>query len=202
MSVWLGFTPESSLSCHVLSHVQICDYVDCSHQASLSLGFPRQEYWNFLLQGIFPTQGSNQYLLCLLHYRQILYLLSHWESPYLLRVPCKSVLNWQFSTGWNIFCLLQTLNRERLGTLSFVGNGFWESSVGWLHLTFRLWFHADAGSPPHLGPCLCRGAGHLLMATGHISQFSSDLPFLWNLTWTLAASLKHYLLDSWPSPLV
>ena len=31
-------------------------------QASLSLGFPRQEYWSgchFLLQGIFPTQGWN-----------------------------------------------------------------------------------------------------------------------------------------------
>jgi len=32
----------------------------------------------FLLQGIFPTQGSNLHLLCLLHCRQILYLLSHW----------------------------------------------------------------------------------------------------------------------------
>ena len=32
-----------------------------AHQASLSLGFPRQEYWSelpFVLQGIFPIQGS------------------------------------------------------------------------------------------------------------------------------------------------
>ena len=34
-----------------------------------------------LLQGIFPTQGSNPHLLCLLHGRQILYLSSHQRSP-------------------------------------------------------------------------------------------------------------------------
>ena len=34
----------------------------------------------FLLQGIFLPQGSNPRPLCLLHYRQILYLLSHWRS--------------------------------------------------------------------------------------------------------------------------
>ena len=34
-----------------------------------------------LLQGIFLTQRSNPHLLCLLHCRQILYLLSHGGSP-------------------------------------------------------------------------------------------------------------------------
>ena len=37
-----------------------------THQAPLSMEFPRQEYWNdchFLLQGIFPTQGSKSRLL-------------------------------------------------------------------------------------------------------------------------------------------
>ena len=37
-----------------------------AHQASLSMGFSRQEYWSgchALPQGIFPTQGSNQHLL-------------------------------------------------------------------------------------------------------------------------------------------
>ena len=41
-------------------------------QASMSMGFPRQEYWNkltCLLQGIFLTQGSNLSLLCLLHWQ-------------------------------------------------------------------------------------------------------------------------------------
>ena len=37
-----------------------------AHQASLSTGFPRQEYWSGLpcppLQGIFPTQGLNLHL--------------------------------------------------------------------------------------------------------------------------------------------
>ena len=40
-----------------------------------SRGFFRHEY--ILLQGIFLTQGSNLHLLCLLHCRQILDLLSH-----------------------------------------------------------------------------------------------------------------------------
>ena len=40
-----------------------------AHQAPLSMGFPRQEYWkgcHSLLQGILPTQGSNPHLLHLL----------------------------------------------------------------------------------------------------------------------------------------
>ena len=36
----------------------------------------------FLLQGIFPTQRLNPCLLCLLHCRQIPYLLSNWGSPW------------------------------------------------------------------------------------------------------------------------
>ena len=45
------------------------------------MGFFRPEYWSglhFLLQGIFLTQGSNSGLS---HCRQILYCLSHQESP-------------------------------------------------------------------------------------------------------------------------
>ena len=38
-----------------------------AHQAPLSVGFSRQEYWSgFHVQGIFPTQGSNPRLLQLL----------------------------------------------------------------------------------------------------------------------------------------
>ena len=37
--------------------------------------------FHFLFQGIFITQGSNLNLLCLLHCRQIIYLLSHQGSP-------------------------------------------------------------------------------------------------------------------------
>ena len=47
------------------------------HQAPLSVGFSRQEYWSggqVLLQRIFPTQGSN---LGFPHCRQIVYCLNH-----------------------------------------------------------------------------------------------------------------------------
>ena len=56
-----------------------------AHQAPLSMGFSRQEYWNGLScppLGIFPTQGSNPCLLCLLQCRRILYPLSHLGSPW------------------------------------------------------------------------------------------------------------------------
>ena len=37
--------------------------------------------YHFLLRGIFLTQGSNPWLLCLLHCRKILYQLSHGGTP-------------------------------------------------------------------------------------------------------------------------
>ena len=49
----------------------------------LSMGFSRQEYcsgFHFLLQGIFPTQGSNTYLLCLLHWQADSLPLRHREA--------------------------------------------------------------------------------------------------------------------------
>ena len=52
-----------------------------AHQAPLSMGFSRQEYWSglpFPPPGIFPTQGWTPSLL---HCRQILYRLSHEGSP-------------------------------------------------------------------------------------------------------------------------
>ena len=38
---------------------------------------------HFCRQGIFPTQGQNLCLLCLLHCRRIIYLLNHQGSPYI-----------------------------------------------------------------------------------------------------------------------
>ena len=65
-----------------LSHVQLfLTPWTIAHQAPLSMGFSRQEYWmgnHSLLQEIFPTQELN---LDLLHCRQILYYLSHKGSP-------------------------------------------------------------------------------------------------------------------------
>ena len=51
-----------------------------AHQASLSMGFSRQEYWSglpFPYQGIFPTQGLNPCLLRLLQ----------WQADSLLLAP-------------------------------------------------------------------------------------------------------------------
>ena len=71
----------------VLSHVWLFITLwTVARQASLCMGFSRQEYWSglpFLLQGIFLAQGLNLQLLCLLHCRQILYLLSHWVWSYI-----------------------------------------------------------------------------------------------------------------------
>ena len=54
-----------------------------THQAPLSMGFSRQEYWSGLLfpsSGIFRTQGSNPQLLYFLHWRVDSWLLLHLGS--------------------------------------------------------------------------------------------------------------------------
>ena len=60
------------------------DYI--AHQASLSMGFPRQEYWSglpFPLQRIFPNQGSK------LNCRQLPYCWATRESPWMGLMPFK-----------------------------------------------------------------------------------------------------------------
>ena len=67
---------EATQSCPTL-----CDPMDCSPPGSCPWDFPGKSTGvgcHFLLQGIFVTQGSNPGLL---HYRQILYSLSHRGSP-------------------------------------------------------------------------------------------------------------------------
>ena len=67
----------------LLSHIRLfCDPMDCTRQAPLSIDFSRQEYWSgcrFLLQGIFPTQGSNTRLL---HWQVSSLPLSHQGSRF------------------------------------------------------------------------------------------------------------------------
>ena len=67
------------------SCLTLCDPMDCRPPASEAMEFPRQDTWvgcHFLLQEIFPTQGSNHHLLCLLHWKLNPWLLSHQGSPY------------------------------------------------------------------------------------------------------------------------
>ena len=70
----------------LLSHfscVWLCDTMDHSPTGSSVHGIlqTRIPGCPHLLQGIFPTQGSNPRLLCLLHCRWILYPLSHLGNP-------------------------------------------------------------------------------------------------------------------------
>ena len=62
----------------------LCDPMDCSHRAPLSMGFSSKDTgvgFHALLQGIFPTQGSNPRLLQLLPCRWILYCWVTGEAP-------------------------------------------------------------------------------------------------------------------------
>ena len=63
------------------SHLTLCDAMNCSLLGSSVHGSPGKSTGvgsHSLLQGIFPTQGSNSGLQ---HCRQILYCLSHQGSP-------------------------------------------------------------------------------------------------------------------------
>ena len=94
-------------------------------QASLSMGFPRQESWSgchFLLQGIFPTQESN---LCLLLDRQVLY---HWATleSYLLIFKLNSLYMTTFCTTLAINNLKTTLSHTSDETQRISGVLVWE----------------------------------------------------------------------------
>ena len=59
------------LACYVTS-VMSGSVTPWTAQAPLSVGFSRKEYGvgcHFLLQGIYPTQGLNPHLLCLLNWQ-------------------------------------------------------------------------------------------------------------------------------------
>ena len=67
-----------------------------AHQAPLSMGFSRQEYWNGLSlppQGIFPLQVSNVALLGFLHWQMGPLPMSHLESPVKRMPGCKFQLH-------------------------------------------------------------------------------------------------------------
>ena len=63
----------------------------CSLSGSSDCDFPGKNTgvgYHFLLQGIFPTQGSNP---CLLHGRWILYLWTIWEAPFTFLYPSEQI---------------------------------------------------------------------------------------------------------------
>ena len=78
----------------MLSHTQL--FVTpwtVTHQAPLSMGLLQREHWSRLLfpsQGIFPTQGSNLHLLCLLHWQADSLPLSYQGSPLMEEMNIKT----------------------------------------------------------------------------------------------------------------
>ena len=79
-------------SCALLSHVQLFTTPQTiAHQPPLSMGFSPDKNTgvgcHFLLQGIFPTQGSNLCLLRLLHWQADSLPLSHLGSPCCISGP-------------------------------------------------------------------------------------------------------------------
>ena len=78
---WIPYLPACVCAQLLHSCLTLCNPVDCSPQAPLSMAFSKQEYWNGLAYPplwIFPTQGSNS---CLLLYTWVIYLLSHLGNP-------------------------------------------------------------------------------------------------------------------------
>ena len=59
----------------------LCSSVDCSPPGSSVHGKNTGVGYHFLLPGIFPTQGLNSHLLCLLHWEADSLPLSRWRSP-------------------------------------------------------------------------------------------------------------------------
>ena len=80
------FLQQLDTCVHVQLCPALCDPIDCSFQAPLPWYFPGKNTGmgcHFLLQGFFPTQGSNQYLLYLLH----------WQADSLLTAPLGTQLD-------------------------------------------------------------------------------------------------------------
>ena len=105
------------------SRLALCDPMDCSPPGSSVHGvFPPHGGKNgkntgvgyhCLLQGIFPTQGLNPCLLCLLHWQTDSLLLSHLGSPvdsftkWPICTACKNVLMAIFLYAWLMWWLGQ-----------------------------------------------------------------------------------------------
>ena len=159
-----------------------------AHQSPLFMEFSRQEYWvgcHFLLQGIFPIQGSNPGLL---HCRQILYSLSHQGSPcFHTEVKWKSLSRvWLFLqphvlyTAWNSPC-----PNTGVGSHSLLQEIFptqW-SNPGLPHCRWTLYQLSHQGSP-----------GILEWVIYPFSRGSS-----WPRNWTGVSCIAGGFFTSWPT---
>ena len=136
---------NSDSSCWFFDDTQLKMWLKVSHSI-VSDSLQPHELWNSLdqntgvgshslLQGIFPTQGSN---LGLLHCRQIPYQLSHKDSPCsnFWRLPIQKMLvSWKFWLIYQIqnqiYCLhsvLKMLKMDGLNRFILYLNYKWEQS--------------------------------------------------------------------------
>ena len=81
-----------------------------------------------LLQGIFPIQGSNPCVLCLLHWQEGSYHWHHLGSPVILSTSSKSVFNVDFCEAKLL--VLVCLTR-------FLQHTHFQMAI-WLHINSRL----------------------------------------------------------------
>ena len=99
--------PHTQVCCAVLSHVWLwVSTWTVARQAPLSMGFSRQEYCSGCrarLQGIFPTQELNPWLLHLLHCGRILYCWATGGIPTHKGISCQS--HWSFQSFHNVASL-------------------------------------------------------------------------------------------------
>ena len=123
-------------------------------------GFSRQEYWSgchALLQGIFPIQGLDPGHL---HWRQILYCLSHQRSPNVLHLGLSSGLWSLFPFKLNISkCFISYIHPCFLITSRFLDSSLlFPLNLSCWFLKFRLWIYFPFPSwndllfPPKLNP--------------------------------------------------
>ena len=91
--------------------------------------------YHFLLQGIFLTQGSHLSLLCLLNCWQILYPLSHQESPTLLAHSVnRAWLCMEYLAEWE----REQMAQHFLPTLWYRETAMWH--LDWLPYTWLKFF--------------------------------------------------------------
>ena len=127
----------------MLSHVQLSVTPwTVAHQAPLSMGFSRQEYWvgcHAPLQEIFPTQGSNP---CLLPCGWILY---HWAAG---EAHLDIQIDWFWGTGWQSCrgCLGSSQEEEQAGPLGHKLKLLYTGSVTEAKLTLLVAWQANEPS--------------------------------------------------------
>ena len=118
-----------------------------AHQAPLSMGFSRQEYWRRLpcpSAGIFLTQGSNPCLLRLLHWRAGSLPLVPPGKPQLHLVKAKS---WVWMRGQRLLSSTSPYSYSANSTSGALVREYWNPDYPRSSSLVRWSFHAGRGKP-------------------------------------------------------